>query len=733
MNWEAAERVQKNDAGQYRALIGGEWVPVERAQKNDAGEFRVIRFQAKDQTPTTDQMAAVATGPEAIAGLASVRGVVGAAAPFFAGAQVLDKLPAIPGPLALGKFAAGPLADAYARYEEMKRAGMKEHGTEGIDVAGLVGSAVSPVVGAAAKIPMAAGLLARTGQGAAVGGGLGAATPIEKERDDFLSQKASQAGFGAAAGGLVSAFAPPIINAGIKIWDVLKGRYGQVTAARIARAAAGGDINAIKAATAAAPADVTAAQATAGVKNDVWDALGEIAKANDKSSAYSRLLERQKQERLDAVRQLAGGPTQTEAKQTSEASRKALGMITTPMRETELGAANTAGQLLPRLQGRADQLGAGASEKVEDVRRLMGAAQKAEELAHSGAMRLGRDMVPPPPGLPRAPERYAYGTELAQLADDVASTAAKDSLILGEARRFAQMQADSLAAHGLRPLDSGSVVSALRQKLSDPSTGVEDLNRRVLTRVALKIKEWTERGGGIIDARALYEIRKSAVNNEVDRLLATADPATKAKRAAKILTQLKPLIDDAIEKAGGTGWRTYLDTYERGAHIIDQQRLGAKALDMLESNPQRFLDLVKGNEPREVEKIFGREFDIQKAMGDRKFSTLRGIAEQMERDKSILEGAARGQRGLQRILKEHESRFILPNWIDRQIALTNRVLKEIESNVSESTLNALVEGMKTGRSASELLNTLPVEERLKALRALLPFARSSISAASGGE
>ena len=40
--WQSAERVQKNEAGEYRALIGGKWVPVAKAQKNEAGEFRVM-------------------------------------------------------------------------------------------------------------------------------------------------------------------------------------------------------------------------------------------------------------------------------------------------------------------------------------------------------------------------------------------------------------------------------------------------------------------------------------------------------------------------------------------------------------------------------------------------------------------------------------------------------------------------------------------------------------------
>src|SRR3990167_2637776 len=43
MAWESAERVQKNEAGEYRAMIGGEWVPVTKAQKSEGGQFRVDR------------------------------------------------------------------------------------------------------------------------------------------------------------------------------------------------------------------------------------------------------------------------------------------------------------------------------------------------------------------------------------------------------------------------------------------------------------------------------------------------------------------------------------------------------------------------------------------------------------------------------------------------------------------------------------------------------------------
>ena len=59
-DWETAERVQTNDAGEKRALIGGSWVSVTKAQKNDEGQFRVMREpsvmndrRAKEYNPKT--------------------------------------------------------------------------------------------------------------------------------------------------------------------------------------------------------------------------------------------------------------------------------------------------------------------------------------------------------------------------------------------------------------------------------------------------------------------------------------------------------------------------------------------------------------------------------------------------------------------------------------------------------------------------------------------------------
>lgn len=55
MAWEQAEKVQKNSAGEYRAMINGEWVPVAAAQKNSAGQYRVDRGAQQPAAQTESQ------------------------------------------------------------------------------------------------------------------------------------------------------------------------------------------------------------------------------------------------------------------------------------------------------------------------------------------------------------------------------------------------------------------------------------------------------------------------------------------------------------------------------------------------------------------------------------------------------------------------------------------------------------------------------------------------------
>jgi hypothetical protein len=94
--------------------------------------------------------------------------------------------------------------------------------------------------------------------------------------------------------------------------------------------------------------------------------------------------------RLNQLAAIAGGTDQTAARAAREESRQILNKLMIPQLKIELGAANIAGQQLPRLQGQATQFGDVAGQKVEDVRRFTAAGERAR-----GAQ------VTPVPGMPR--------------------------------------------------------------------------------------------------------------------------------------------------------------------------------------------------------------------------------------------------------------------------------------------------------------------------------------------
>jgi len=563
----------------------------------------------------------------------------------------------------------------------------------------------------------------RAGAGGLVGGAAG--TAINPEH----------AGMSAGIGAGAAAVLPPVLSGTSKVigkvYDAITGRWGAVKAGDILQQSAGKDLDAIKAAMATADPSLTAVQATGGIRKDVFDSLGDLATKNDKTNYFTDIASRQKEDLIDAISKIAGGRNQTDALTAGKEGRKALSAQVAPKMQIELDAANMGGTIGRRLQSEQEMLADAVTNKVEDVRRLSKAGQIAEDLGNSGRMRLDGG-APPVPGLPRISGRYSYGQELSNLAERITSGAADDSLIIGQAARFKQMQIDSLAAHGLQPIDTNRIVSGIRSKLNDNSIAGNETAENVLLTVSNAIKTWTEKAGGVIDAEALHAIRKNSVNSALEKL-GVLDPKQKQEMSSKVLLQVKPLIDEAIEAAGGKGWRAALKEYENGARLLDQQKMGAKALEMLEKSPRKFTELVDGNNPKQVQKIFQTEHDISKAMGPQ-FESMKRVSDAVMRDRQIKEGATRGQTGMKNIIDENTLSFILPNWINASIAVMNRGLKMTESGLNESTLRALEAGMKTGKSANELLNTLPTAQRVRVVEALLPYASaSSITKSQQGE
>ena len=195
--WTSATRVQKNDAGEFRAEINGQWVPVAKAQKNDAGEFRVMLPSA----PVVEEKGGFLQGLGNLAA-GAVRGA------GSIGATILSPIDAL-------ARAAGVQNDFIGRDDRRAQmdAGLQTMGAQpdsllyqggklGAEVAGTagVGGAMAKGVQAVANAPKLAAALTSGGLNI----GAPAATALGRVGDMAL-----RAGGGAAVGGASAGLVNP--------------------------------------------------------------------------------------------------------------------------------------------------------------------------------------------------------------------------------------------------------------------------------------------------------------------------------------------------------------------------------------------------------------------------------------------------------------------------------------------------------------------------------------------
>jgi len=539
----------------------------------------------------------------------------------------------------------------------------------------------------------AADVATRAGGGAVVGGTSAALINPEEAGTGTV--------IGAAAPFVLPTVGKYVAQAGGKFIDAVTGKLANVEAGKVAREVAGDQINQIRAANKLAPLDISAAQAAAGIDNDVYQAFLDFVAGKDKSSYFRVLKDTQKADQLNRLAQLAGGPTLTENLTSVGQFKNALNNLMTPIRETELAAANIAGTTGKRLQQEANVLAEAATGKVQDVRRFVGAIPRAEALAK------GKVTVT---GLP-ASSLYNYPAELAKKADEVASQAAEASLRFGEAGRFKQAAVDSLEAYGLRPLTSDSILSRLGGILRNPEFAGNDVIEGAVRNFGDDVVKWTDQGG-VIDAFALDSLRKNSVNAAIEKLRPGLDQTSKKNLAAGVLAQLKTPIINAVEEAGGTGYGQYLRDYAANAQLIDRRKLAGKALEMLTKSPDEFTRLVKGNNPDAVEAVFGPgSFNIFKEMGT-DIKPMQQIADELLRDAKIGEQVKAGRRALG--LEKESMAEKIPGFVGYKTAIAKKVLQTLEGKVSKKTIGILSDAAKTGKAMNEVLDTLPADERIKA-------------------
>ena len=423
-----------------------------------------------------------------------------------------------------------------------------------------------------------------------------------------------------------------------------------------------------------------------------------------------------KQQAADDIAQLqrmAEGGNETEMRRAYEASIQRLNQLTQDMRNVELGAANQAAQtinrLAPQAQQRQESMVNALRGGIPTTPPLTGQATispATEAAQQAAAAARGR------PGFLSAGDRAQEWQQTSDIFADIARQRRSEA-------GFLQRQIGSLEDYGLRPLDASSITSAIDARLAQPGLRASSNVTKVLAAIKDDIANLTQKGGGVIDAHDLYTLRKEGINERIMQIMGQTDPKISAKVTRSVLKEVRPLIDDAIEKAGGTGWRNYLDTYATNMQAIDQKAMAAEAARLFKNSPQEYVRLVRGNNPDAVEAIFGPgSYDIFKEMGS-KMPTLEKLAASIQQKGEMADAAIAGQKDFAEAVERAGRTFPrLPNPLNPKVTFANMTMDELENRLGPKVAAKLQQGMVSGRSALEMLNTLPAVERGAVLRML---------------
>jgi hypothetical protein len=382
---------------------------------------------------------------------------------------------------------------------------------------------------------------------------------------------------------------------------------------------------------------------------------------------------------------ISGGGTQTEAVSNIAETKRALQDVTGPMRERALGAADIGRtQIIPSEQ----------------------AAARARSALQSELDSAARYMNDP-----------NFDARISQYLEDA---------------RSAEEVAANLRAQGLAPLDISQVVTNLRAE-ADKAQFVSPDRFKILSEFANNLERRAAKFGGVIDAQGINLARRE-MGAFVSSILGTTDPKALRAGTSQLIAAAQKPIDEAIEAAGGVGWKNYLNTFAEGMKGIERQQLQRELTKLPEA---RFAKVMAGEDPDFVESKLGPgRFDINVEMQGADLATANKLGRDIEAQRAV------SQTGLEDLPQSQRLSFkqgvttnvggMLEPTVPNVFTAGARVLGGLPhvygggiaaqefgvraaQKASENTMRNLVPALASPRQAGELLRVRPAEEYVNKL------------------
>lgn len=546
----------------------------------------------------------------------------------------------------------------------------------------------------------------------------------------FISPE--EAATGAAVSTGIAMVAPPVAKIVAKgagaVVDALAGRTADVRANQLIRLAANDEVNALRAAMRAQP-DVPASRAAADLDMPVLQALLAEAEKKDPRGVVNAFRQREAQNTVNELTRIAGGPTAETARAARETAKESLGDLTGRIREEALGKARQTNIAVPKLERIAVEAREASKEATDTVRRMSNAVNKSDDWARSWVERrgIGEAGVRLPgrveatatfPGqLAMSGRQTTIGGPFERQVIDEGgaiagriSKAAEESVKQGARARAAEATLRMKTQRGEVPITVGKLTSAVNAVLNKPDIAANAQASAALNRIN-QMLEARAVETGIIDPADVYAIRKWGVTSVIDELNPTADATARKRLTAKVLSEIKPYFDGAIENAGGKEFGNYLRSFERGMSDITGMELADQIRRMYQQGQkQQIVDLIAGESPDVIEDLFGSgRYQISKEMA-KDMPLLRRIADTAGTDLKTVEQAAAGRAALTEAQRKTSARIRFP-FFTRASTAVNEVVAGLEQKMKAETMNTMIRAAQSGREFNRVLDSLPTKER----------------------
>jgi hypothetical protein len=475
--------------------------------------------------------------------------------------------------------------------------------------------------------------------------------------------------------------------------------------------------------------------AQSGAKEPTVQALFENVSKGAGRDIYAPLARAETQAQQDVLNAMARGTTERESRNVIAQSRSALGEQIKAAEDAAFERANLGGLVIPKLQTQTAQATQQAAEQSDLARRMAFGAERAET-------RLGQadDL-----GDVFDPNAINVERGVAGAMTERAETAAQQAIRLREEAAAAQQQIADLNAQGIRALETRPLVDQIRAMASAEGAG------QVQSKTLLDIARQIESNGPIIRAGDLNAIRDE-VNVTIGQLHQGLDVGSVNKAAASVVSQIKPLIDDAIETAGGAGFKEAKTAFATGASDLERQAFARDLAGMFkggEKGQAKFAETVGGDNTDVVKAAFpfagNKNRDIQEMMGvpggaagPSRMPALENIASEVRLNQSMAQQASDGKNLAENLLKSPpQEKDIFHNYSPvGMINTAGRAALTFAKILSDTGLDtkvqrALAEGFRNGEAAEKLLLTIPLADRAQVARRMVDNGLLSARAMTG--